>query len=812
MSLPDYEQLGAFYLGKDFDVDTGKVTEDLLLYDAKDLTTHAVCVGMTGSGKTGLCLSLLEEAAIDGIPAIAIDPKGDLGNLLLAFPDLTKEEFEPWIEEGQAARKGMTIPEYAKKTADQWRTGLASWGQDGDRIRRFRDSVDMTIYTPGSNAGLPLTVLRSFAAPPAELLADADAMRERVMASVSGLLALLGIDADPIRSREHILLSNILDSAWRAGRDLDLGGLIQAIQQPPFERIGVMDLESFYPGKDRFALAMTLNNLLASPGFGAWLEGEALDVQRLLWTPEGKPRLSIVSIAHLTDSERMFFVTLLLGEVVTWMRGQPGATSLRALLYMDEVFGFFPPSANPPSKTPMLTLLKQARAFGLGVVLSTQNPVDLDYKGLSNAGTWFLGRLQTERDKARVLDGLEGASATTGGAFDRRRVEAILSGLQGRVFYMNNVHDDGPTVFQTRWALSYLRGPLTRMQIKQLMDDKRANAERAATTGPQAEQATGKTTAARPVVPPAVTETFVARSGGIPSGSSLVYRPALYGRARLHYADARRGVDLWKDLGLLAPLAGRVPADPWTDARPVDPGVAEFETAPDDGAAFAKLPSEASQAPSYKSWGTVLKSWLYRECAMPMWSCKPLKLASEPEEVEGDFRARVAQAAREQRDLEVEKLKARYAPKLDRIQEQIRKAEQKIDREQEQYSQAKQSSWISVGTTVLGALFGRKVKSIGTATRAGTAARGMGRASKEKQDVERAKADREALHTELTGLEQEFREATEDLRARYEPANFEVEAVPLSPRKSDIALEPVVLAWTPWTIDETGLATPAFRA
>ncbi len=812
MSLPDYEKLGAFYLGKDFNVDTGKVTEDMLLYDAKDLTTHAVCVGMTGSGKTGLCLSLLEEAAIDGVPAIAIDPKGDLGNLLLGFPGLTAAEFEPWVEEGQAARKGMTVPEYAKQTADQWREGLASWGQDGARIQRLHDSVDMTIYTPGSNAGLPLTVLRSFAAPAPELVADSDAMRERVLASVSGLLALLGVEADPIRSREHILLSNILDGAWREGRDLDLGALIQEIQKPPFERIGVMDLESFYSAKDRFGLAMTLNNLLASPGFSSWLEGEPLDIQRLLWTPEGKPRLTILSIAHLSDSERMFFVTLLLNEVVAWMRAQPGATTLRALLYMDEVFGFFPPSKEPPSKTPMLTLMKQARAFGLGVVLATQNPVDLDYKGLSNAGTWFLGRLQTERDKARVLDGLEGASATTGGSFDRRRVEAILSGLRGRVFYMNNVHDDGPTVFHTRWALSYLRGPLTRDQIKRLMDDKRAAAERALATGPAPEQAKGKTAAARPAVPPSVSEVFVLRTASVPEGSKLVYRPALLGRAKLHYVQATRGVDVWKELSLLAPLSGRVPADPWTQSQALGAEGPELDEAPEDAASYGKLPTSAAQAKHYKSWGTVLKSYLYRECPMPMWRCKGLKLYSEPEEVEGDFAARVAQAARERRDLEVEKLKNRYAPKLDRVQERIRKAEQKIDREQEQYSQAKQSSWISVGTTVLGALFGRKVKSIGTASRAGTAARGMGRARKEKQDIERAKADMEALQADLRELEDEFREKTDDLKDKYDDGNFEIEAMPLRPRKADIAVEPVVLAWTPWTIDASGLATPAFRA
>ncbi|MGA9750644.1 MAG: ATP-binding protein, partial [Acidobacteriota bacterium] len=460
--MQDFEKLGVFYLGREYDVERGAAKEDLLLYDSRDLTTHAVCVGMTGSGKTGLCLALLEEAAIDGIPAIAIDPKGDLGNLLLTFPQLRAGDFRPWVDPDEAARRGQSPDDYAASVADKWRAGLAEWGMDGARIGRFRDSVDLAIYTPGSSAGLPLCVLRSFAAPPPALREDAEAMRERASASVSGLLGLVGVEADPLRSREHILLAAILDGAWREGRDLDLADLIRAIQSPGFERVGVMDLESFFPAKERFGLAMLLNNLLASPGFSAWSEGEPLDVGRLLTTPEGKPRLSILSIAHLSDAERMFFVTLLLNEVVAWMRGQPGTGSLRALLYMDEVAGYLPPVAAPPSKGPMLTLLKQARAFGVGVVLATQNPVDLDYKALSNAGTWFLGRLQTERDKARVLDGLEGASAGAGRALDRGSTERTLAALSNRVFLMHDVHEDSPVVFQSRWALSYLRGPLTR--------------------------------------------------------------------------------------------------------------------------------------------------------------------------------------------------------------------------------------------------------------------------------------------------------------------------------------------------------------
>ncbi|MDA1194888.1 MAG: ATP-binding protein [Planctomycetota bacterium] len=806
MSLPAYEKMGAFYLGKEFDVAADAVTDELLLYDAKDLTTHAVCVGMTGSGKTGLCLSLLEEAAIDGVPAIAIDPKGDLGNLMLTFPKLAAADFEPWVEAEQAARKGRTVPEQAQATAEQWRAGLADWQQDGARIQRFRDAVDVAIYTPGSDAGLPLTVLRSFAAPAPALLEDGDALRERIMASVSGLLALLGIEADPIRSREHILLSRILDTAWRAGEDLDIGAMILAIQKPGFDRIGVLDLESFYPAKDRFELALTLNNLLASPGFQAWTQGEPLDIQRLLWTPAGKPRLTILSIAHLSDSERMFFVTMLLNEVVSWMRSQPGSTSLRALLYMDEVFGYFPPTANPPSKLPMLTLMKQARAFGLGVVLATQNPVDLDYKGLSNAGTWFLGRLQTERDKARVLEGLEGASASAGSTFDRGRVEALLAGLKGRVFYMNNVHDDAPTVFHTRWALSYLRGPLTRAQIKTLMADRRALAS------PQAEKPAGTAKDARPVVPPAVVERFVprARSGT----GTLVYRPALLGRARVHYVQAARGVDAWRDVAVLAPLGSgtdRVPTDPWEDGARVFEGAGpQLEDQPDPGATWAKLPSAASQPKSFGTWGKSLASYIYREQPLPMFRCAALKAWSEPGEVEGDFRARLAQLAREQRDLEMAKLKQSYEPKIARLQERVRVADQRIEREQDQYAQARNSSWISAAGTILGALFGRKTITKGTLGKAGTTARSAGRASQQKADVDRAREDAKERREELSTLEAQFQRDLDTLQDSLDAGRHEIEPAPVRARKSDIAAEPVVLAWTPWLLDDAGIATPAF--
>ncbi len=589
-SAADFEKLGVFYLGRPYDWQQKKGQDGLILYDSKDLVTHAVCVGMTGSGKTGLCLALIEEAAIDGIPAILIDPKGDLANLLLTFPGLKSEDFRPWVNEDDARRKNLSVDDYARQQAELWQKGLASWGEDGARIQRLRDAADFAIYTPGSNAGIPLSILKSFAAPPPAIREDEELLRERIGTTATSLLGLLGIDADPIKSREHILISTILDTAWRQGQELDLAGLIQQIQTPPVKRVGVLDLDAFFPSKDRFALAMSLNNLLAAPGFGAWMEGEPLDVGNLLHTPEGKPRVAIVSIAHLNDAERMFFVSLLLNQVVGWMRTQSGTTSLRALLYMDEIFGFFPPVANPPSKTPLLTLLKQARAFGVGVVLATQNPVDLDYKGLSNTGTWFIGRLQTERDKARVLDGLEGAAGSAGQGFDRAGLERILSGLSSRVFLMNNVHEDHPVVFESRWVMSYLRGPLTRAQIKTLMDARRgAPAPASAKAAPapvaarpepvSAPKPAGKGARAaapepaaappaaggqRPLLPPDVPQHFVPARGGAPAGASLFYRPMLVGAAQVRVADTRSGVDVSRDLLYLTAITDdAVPVD-WT--------------------------------------------------------------------------------------------------------------------------------------------------------------------------------------------------------------------------------------------------------
>jgi hypothetical protein len=846
-SAADFEKLGVFYLGRPYDPQQKKSQDGVLLYDSKDLVTHAVCVGMTGSGKTGLCLALIEEAAIDGIPAILIDPKGDLANLLLTFPALRPEDFRPWINEDDARRKNLSADDYARQQAEQWQKGLASWGEDGARIQRLRDAADFAIYTPGSNAGIPLSILKSFAAPPPAIREDEELLRERIGTTATSLLGLLGIDADPIKSREHILIATILDAAWRQGRELDLAGLIQQIQTPPVKRVGVLDLDAFFPSKDRFALAMSLNNLLAAPGFGAWMEGEPLDVDALLHTPEGKPRVAIVSIAHLSDAERMFFVSLLLNQVVGWMRTQSGTTSLRALLYMDEIFGFFPPVANPPSKTPLLTLLKQARAFGVGVVLATQNPVDLDYKGLSNTGTWLIGRLQTERDKARVLDGLEGAAGTAGQGFDRAWLERILSGLSTRVFLMNNVHEDHPVVFESRWVMSYLRGPLTRAQIKTLMDARRAAASAPAAAAPAgaatrrpapaapvpaapaaapptrgnaarpaapvadpAPAAAASGSGQRPLLPPDVPQHFAPAHGAAPAGSTLYYRPMLVGSAQVRVRDTKTGVDVSRDLVYLTPITDEAVPVAWDQAAAVSFTTSDLATAPEGDAAFGELPAPAGKKKSYDGWSKDFGSWLLQSQTIDLLRSPSLKVVSKPGEAERDFRVRLQESTRQDRDRASEALRQKYAPKVAALQERRRRAEQAVERESEQAKSQGIQTAISVGATILGAFLGRKSITASTIGRATTAARGAGRVLKETQDVGRAKETVAAVDEAIAALDAQFKAEADALGASTDPLTERLETLALKPTRQNISVRLVALAWAPCWRDRAGAVSPAW--
>ncbi len=690
--------------------------------------------------------------------------------------------------------------------------GLAGWQQDGARIQRLRDAADVAIYTPGSNAGLPVSILKSFAAPAADVREDAELLRERISTTVTSLLGLLGIEADPIQSREHILLSTILDQTWKKEEDLDLAALIQAIQSPPVSKIGVMDVDSFFPSKDRFALAMKLNNLLAAPGFQAWMEGEALDIQSLLYTPAGKPRLAIFSIAHLNDAERMFFVTLLLSQMVGWMRAQSGTTSLRALLYMDEIFGYFPPVANPPSKLPLMTLLKQARAFGLGVVLATQNPVDLDYKGLANTGTWFIGRLQTERDKARVLEGLEGASSSAGKKFDRGRMEQTLAGLGNRIFLMNNVHEDEPVVFETRWCLSYLRGPLTRTQIKALMDPVRGKGlgvkGEAKVSAPHPSRLTPH--GARPMLPPDVSQHFVSLRGSKPEESELVYGPMLLGSSQIRFSDSKSGIDTTQDMTVLASITdGPVPVV-WDKATVADLAVSDLEQTPAEGAQFLALPTTAGKAKSYTEWNKEFSGWLFRTQKIELFRSPSTKGVSKPGESERDFRVRLQQAGREQRDKAAETLRQKYASKIATLQDRIRRAELAREKQQTESRSSQVQAAISVGASILGAFLGRKIISATNIGRATTAVRSAGRVMKESKDVGAAEENVAALQQQLAELEAQFKSESDALAAATDPLNEKLELVCIKPTKANIAVKLVTLAWTPQWRDTEGVLSSAW--
>ena len=816
-SSDHYEKLGAFYLGREYALAEGEMGPGTVLYDSKDLTTHAVCVGMTGSGKTGLCIGLLEEAALDGVPAIVIDPKGDIANLLLTFPDLKAKDFEPWIDPGAAQRKGMDSKEYAASQAKLWKKGLGDWGQTGERIKALRDSVDMTVYTPGSSAGVGLTPLKSFDAPGQAVLDDPEALRDRVSSSVSGLLSLLGTSSpDPVQDPAHILLSTILERSWTAGRSVDLGSLIPMVQNPPFDRVGILDVDSFMPSKDRMKLALKLNNLLASPEFASWLEGEPLDIHKLLYTPEGKPRVSILSIAHLSESERMFFVTLVLSEMVAWMRTQSGTSSLRAMMYMDEVFGYFPPSKNPPSKKPLLTMMKQARAYGVGVVLATQNPVDLDYKGLSNAGTWFLGRLQTERDKKRVLEGLEGAAASNASKFDKKSMDKILAGLGKRVFLMHNVHEDGPVVFHTRWVMSYLRGPLTRTQIRTLMKDKKDLLNQASAvvspTLPSPPTASQEPTGSPPEIEPMGTAPIAAEGvavrylpmiGALGPNERLTYAPALCVDASMHYVRVSAKIDQWSDVRMLAMLGQDPGTDPWGEAISI-PTETDLFNEPDKPGHYDPLAPKASRKSSYKSWSARAKAHLYRQHAKPIHRCKLLKDYSELGEEEGAYRVRLRDALREGRDEELDALRRKYGKKVDTLKSRILKAEQKVDVETSQYKTSRLTTAASFGATILGAFLGRKAVSATNVRSAGTAASRASRAAKERGDIGRAKENLEGLHERLETLEAEFESELQEVRDEYSADELELETIVISPRKSEMGPVEVQLVWVPFGCDPKG--------
>jgi hypothetical protein len=823
------ERLGSFYLGKEYDLAAAKLGDVPLMYDARDLTTHAVCVGMTGSGKTGLCIDLMEEAAIDQVPMIIIDPKGDITNLLLTFPELRPEDFQPWINPDDARRKDLSVEAYAASQAESWAKGLASWDQGPERIRMLKESADFVIYTPGSDSGVPVSILSSFDAPQLSWDDEQEALRERISGTVSALLGLIGVEADPVRSREHILLATLFEHYWRAGQSLDLAALINAIQNPPVRQLGVFDVDTFYPQKDRFGLAMALNNIIAAPSFATWIQGVPLDIDHMLHGGDAKPNVSIFYIAHLSDAERMFFVTLLLEQVITWMRAQAGTTSLRALLYMDEVFGYFPPTSNPPSKRPMLTLMKQARAFGLGVMLTTQNPVDLDYKGLTNAGTWFIGKLQADRDKQRLLDGLEGLSTDGGSRPNRQEMDRIISALGNRVFMMHNVNLSQPVIFQTRWAMSYLRGPLTRSQVRELVKDQRAallgQTAPAAPAGPAgvtgaaapamaaAPVAATVGASAAPGLPPDVPQVYLparrskfqalgdleSRLGGKlnVSNASLRYDAQVLGVGTVNFVDDKRGVREQQDITMLVAAPSGAGLVRWDEASQIELDRSELASQPEEGALFGETPASINTARKLTALSGDLTDYLFRNLSYPLFFSPQLKTYSAPGEDERAFKIRLQQAAREQRDGEVDKLADKYESRLNSLQTKLRREEARLQKSQSAYDARKQQEMLSAGDSLLG-LFSKR--------RRVTSA--LGSASQKRQMTERAKHDVQSaqeavaqLNQEIADLQAELEGVSQTASERWTDTLTQIEPYAVRPRKSDVSIQRLAVAWTPqWLV------------
>jgi hypothetical protein len=779
-----------FFLGGSVDPASGDRTGDEIRYDAADLTTHGVIVGMTGSGKTGLGIIFIEEALRSGLPVLILDPKGDMTNLLLTFPNLAPADFQPWVDEVAARRDGTTVEKLAEDTAALWKSGLASWGLDGGDIAALRDGAGFTIYTPGSQAGVPLNILGSLSAPDVDWDTGSEAARDEIEGLVSGLLALVGVDGDPLSSREHILLSNLVENAWRAAEDLSLETLIGRIHRPPMRKLGVFEIDSFFPEKDRLALAMRLNALVASPSFADWRSGPALDPGRLLWDEDGTPQASIVYLAHLADEERQFVVTMVLGRFITWMRSQAGSSDLRAMIYMDEVFGFVPPSAAPPAKKPILTILKQARAFGIGMLLSTQNPVDLDYKAMSNAGTWCIGRLQTERDKLRILEALQSAS----GDADVGALGEIISGLGKRTFLLHNTRDRQPTVFTTRWAMSYLRGPLTRDELSKLTehDEQRADPPApVATVQPDDDDSTA--------IPPAV-------AGGIrvrwmdPAASwaeavgaarnGTTFQAALAARVDLTFDDTTADIDhdeVWEAVFL--PVSD--PFDPAT-AIAVDHDERDFRSEPPADATYVIGDAALDSRTWFNDAGRAITDHLSRHRTIEVFRNPSLKVYGRVGETRQDFEKRCAAVADDQADRAVAALRDKFRARINREKDQIEAAWEKVRDAELDVETRRQEEMMSGAGTVLGVLLGRK------------STRSMSTAASKRSMTKKAERRLETAHGTVTDeigdldqLETDLADAVTEIAQEWDAKAADVEILEIGLEKTDVTVADMALVWIP---------------
>lgn len=786
-----YEKLGLFYLGKEVDPKSFQTTENLFLYKSKDFTTHAAIIGMTGSGKTGLGISIIEEATIDKIPSIIIDPKGDMGNLMLAFPDLKPEDFQKWIDPAEAENKGIDHAVYAANTAKNWEEGLKSSSQGKDRVALYKNSADFTIYTPGSSAGIPMSVLSSFDVPSQDVLNDPDTFFSIVNSTVMGLLSLIKIEADVLTSKEYILLAAIFTHFWKNNKSLSLEEIIGYITNPPFEKIGVLSLNHFYPQKERFELAMLLNNILSSPGFSMWLEGERLDIQNLLYNKEGNPKVSILSIAHLDNSQRMFFVTLFLNKYISWMRQQRGTPSLRTLLYMDEIFGFFPATSSPPSKKPMLLLLKQARAYGVGIVLATQNPVDLDYKGLSNIGSWFLGRLQTRQDRDRVVDGLV---KNADNSLDKREIESLLANMKKRTFLLKSAHLNQVPLLETRWVLSYLRGPLSSTEIKELMDNKKdlmteKKVDEHEIPLKQEIDYSG-ITEVMPLVSDKIKQYFL---NNPPFSEDVIYEPKIILNGNVRFYNQSKRIDQKEEISLKLPIYRDMVDINLNDAIPDEDDIHSYDLKPFEQARFSLLPTFLEKIKDTKMIEDKFKNYLYDTKRVELYTCKELKLLSRPEETLSDFKSRLMDLIREEKDKAIEKLSEKYAKKEEKLEKNYEKLLEKLEKEEADVKNATTQSALSIGSSVLGALLGRT--KVGTLSASVTGLNKASRILKQKKDVDLVNKKIEKLIEEIKGLEDNLKQNIEDMSAKFDIDNYTIETISIKPKKSDIFGIKVAFLW-----------------
>jgi len=782
----EYEKLDLFYLGKTIDPHSKEQNDELLLIKNKNLTTHAAIIGMTGSGKTGLGISIIEEAILDNIPSIIIDPKGDMGNLLLTFPNLEPNDFLPWIDTAVATQKGLSVEEYAKKQAELWKKGIQKWHQDSNRIKKLKQSQEIVIYTPGSTTGVPLSVLSSFDVPSDEVLSDSDLYTQVLQSSVSSLLALIDQTKDTFNSKEAILLSNIFNYYWKKGISLTIEELIGAITTPPFKKIGVMELKTFYPQNERLKLAFSLNNIIASPTFAPWMEGENLDIEKLLYDKNQRPKTSILNISHLNDKERMFFVTLFLNKYVAWMRTQRGSSSLRTLLYMDEIFGYFPATKNPPSKAPMLLLLKQARAFGIGIVLSTQNPIDLDYKGLSNIGSWFIGRLQTKQDIQRVIDGLVKA----GGSFSKKAIAELLSNMPKRTFLLKSAHREDIELFSTRWVLSYLKGPLNRDDIKLLMDSKKEQYINKTDQTPKKE------------IKPSIIQTKAELSEDIDEYFYITditapkkFQPYLIANGVINYIDSRRNIDESYGFYYKYPLDKDTKKIIWDEGIENEDDFELYEFDYPQDASFGEMSEFIKKARSLKKLEKEWITYLYKENKLPMYRVKKLKMESEVDESLEDFRLRVVKELEEKLAEEKEKLTNRYEKKLAILQRRYQKALLKVQKEQEDLKEKSTSALFSFGMTVLDAFFGTKTLKRSTISKAGSTLKKAGSIYGEKGDLQRAKEALAVVEEEIEQLQYQLEEELDKLTMKYDIDQFEIEEFFIKPKKSNITDVELAILW-----------------